>query len=113
MCATNARVPAAVQRVVEDIVRADIFPNLRLVPVSEWIEFDHSELCVPFQLARLRSSRRLFATNADDPGRGCFQPIGYRLDLSHCAATIRLCRPQCVPEFSRLFIWSQPRTKTL
>ena len=67
MSAANARIVEIMQRIVRNIVLADVCPNLIACPVNNWIDFDELELGIPFDFARLRARSGLIAPDRGDP----------------------------------------------
>ena len=65
--AANARVIEIMQRIVGDIVLADVCPDFIDCPVNNWVDLDDLELGVPFDFARLRTSSSLISPDSRDP----------------------------------------------
>jgi hypothetical protein len=61
-CATDAGVALVVERMVRDIVFADVVPNFFLRPIGEGVDFDYaSVIVVKFHLFDVRSRCPLLA----------------------------------------------------
>src|SRR5258708_30852263 len=60
-------VAAVVERVIGDFVLGDIAPNVRLGPVSQWVDLDQLKLGIPFYDAGFGAGKRLISTDGADP----------------------------------------------
>ena len=68
MRAPNAGVVLLVERIVRDVIRINIRPNLLPGPRSQGIDFHQLKSLIPFYEPSIRSCGRLIASNARDPG---------------------------------------------
>src|SRR6266545_5578423 len=96
----DGRITLVVERVVRDIMLADIFPDLPLGPTGEGINFYETKLSVAFNHPRLSARRGLVATNRSNPGAQSGQHFPERLHFSQAAAEIRIALPEplAIPE---------------
>src|SRR5215472_6970604 len=67
--ATNTGIAAIVQRVIGNVVIADVAPHLCGVPVGDRVNFDDVEFRVPADLKSASTVRSLIAANSSDPSR--------------------------------------------
>src|SRR5688500_10733321 len=95
--AADRGVAAVVQRVVGDVVLADVAPDVLLAPVRERSALELARMpAVGAQLRCVRAGRRLLAPQAGDPGVDPAQRPLERLGLAHAAAGVRVAVPQAV-----------------
>src|SRR5438045_3182882 len=93
MRAANAGETDIMQRIVRNVVREDVIPNILRGPVGNRIDLHQLEFRVPFNLACARTRRSLIAADGRDP---CGQTREFFLEgtnFSQRAAVIRLHRP--------------------
>src|SRR5437899_2061611 len=67
-CASDGLVALVIERVVRDIVGADVIPDLVLGPIGQRRDLnDPAVVVIDFDLADIRASRPLVATQAGHP----------------------------------------------
>ena len=67
MRATDAGVVPVVQRVIGNIAFTNVSPYILRTPIHDGIDLYQAKFCVPLDLARAGTKRRLIAANAGDP----------------------------------------------
>jgi hypothetical protein len=95
MGASNAGIPAIMQRVVGKVVVVDITPDLRRAPVGERVDLHQMKLCVPVYLKRAGPLRSLVATDTGDPRPQLRKLLSQGFYLSEIAASVRIALPKC------------------
>src|SRR5262245_25429576 len=93
--AADRVVAAVMQGVVDDLVRADVAPDVLLAPVRQRRALVLVAR-VEHKLRRARAARRLVATQPGDPRVYLAQRALERLDLAHPAAGIGVVLPEAV-----------------
>ena len=86
--AADAREALVVERVVGDVVRADVVPHARLVPLGERVELQQAGVAVPLRRLHLLARDALAAAQAADPGVQPDLRAPQRLDLARLAALV-------------------------
>lgn len=81
------------QRVVDDLVRADVIPHILTRPARDRIELHQTKLGIIFNLLRVRPGRGLISSYACDPSLVLRQNPGQRLYLADVAAFVRADAP--------------------
>src|SRR5690348_1881435 len=96
MCAADARIILVMQRVIGDVVGANVVPDLCRSPIRERIEFNESEFLIPMHFGRSSAHRRLLAANRRDPCVEAGELLAQRIDLAQVAATVGIAAPESV-----------------
>ena len=97
MRAANARIVEVMKRIEGNIVKPDVAPHSRRVPIRNRIYFDEMKLRVPFDLTRSGSDYSLVAADAGHPGLKLGELLSERFYLSHVAAAVRIAAPERRP----------------
>src|SRR5690349_17794021 len=88
--ATDAWIPAIVQRVIRHVALADVLPHFVVRPLDERIYFDEIVRLVPFDLVHGCACDRLLATQSRDPRIETGQRAPQRLHLANAAAQLAI-----------------------
>src|ERR1051325_7610206 len=83
-----------VERVVRDLVDADVGPDALLVPIGEREELPDVVALRPLQLRGRRAARRLVAADPGDPRVVGLERVQQRLHLADMAAAVRVGLPE-------------------
>src|SRR5450755_4517252 len=86
-CAANARVAAIMQRVVGQLLGADIGPDITVGPVEQWTDLLQAVLLVARDRLRRGTQIGLLAPHARDPGPVAGDGATEGLDFANLAAT--------------------------
>src|SRR6266508_4123060 len=92
--AADRGIALIVERVVGDVVVADVVPDLLLGPVGKWVQLPEPEALVPAELRRLRASLGVGAPDPRDPAVDRGEGRAHRLDLADPAAGVRVAAPE-------------------
>ena len=91
--ATNAGIVPVMQRVVRNLVNADIGPNILAFPSRQGVYFQKPELAIPFDQSCSGSRRGLITPDPGDPCLVIRQNPGQGLDLPQFATAVRITLP--------------------
>src|SRR5262249_24464993 len=92
--AADRRVARVVQRVVRNLLDADVRLDALRIPVDERLHFPDAVALRPLDLLGVRARRRLLATDARDPRVVLGERALERLDLADVTTAVRLGLPQ-------------------
>src|SRR5712692_808700 len=101
--AADRRVADVVQRVVRNLVHADVRLHALRVPVDDRLDLPDVVALAPLDAPRVRARERLLAADAADPGSEGLERALERLDLANVAAAVRIALPQ-VRAFVRVLL---------
>lgn len=107
--AANAGIVKVMKGVERHIVKSDVAPHSRRVPISNRIYFDEMKLHVPFDLARSSSDGSLVAADAGHPGSKLGELLSERFYFSEVAATVGIAAPERRLLQSFLISWCERR----
>src|SRR5262245_10811038 len=102
--ASDRRVVPVVQRVVGNLVLANVGPDVVEAPVRQRVRLHESELLVPLDLLRVRPRGGLVAADAGDPGVDLAERALQGLDLANRAALVGSALPKLVTVQPRLLL---------
>src|SRR3954470_19045977 len=94
--AADRGIALIVERVVGNVVLADVIPDLLLRPVRERIELPEPEALVPGEFGGLGAGLRVRAADSGDPEVDGGERRAHRLDLADPAAGVRVTAPELV-----------------
>src|SRR5262245_40337266 len=92
--AADARVAAVVQRVVRDVLGADVRPHMVVGPGHQRIDLQQVERFVALDDAGGRAVLRLVTADRGHPGLEAGHRLAQRLDLAELAAAVRGALPE-------------------
>ena len=95
MRAAQAGIIAVMQRVVRNVVLADVLPYCFGCPVGERVYFHQLEFRIPLNFLSMGAVRRLISANGGNPGLQLGQLSAQGFDLPKIAALIRIPLPEC------------------
>ena len=95
MRASQAGIIAVMQRVVRNVVLADVLPYCFGCPVGERVYFHQLEFRIPLNFLSVCAVRRLISANGGNPGFELGQLAAQGFDLPKIAALIRIPLPEC------------------
>lgn len=104
--APDAGIAIVVQRVVWQIVRLDVFPDLIAGPGRKRVQLDHLIGVVPLDEPRVSTESRLVAADACDPGAIVGEELPLGNHLADLAAGIGIAFPQFVA-VAKCLLWQR------
>src|SRR4029077_14654307 len=107
MGASYARVIAVVQRVIRDVVLANVMPNLLGRPVRDRVDLHELELRVPLHFAGRGSCGGLIPADCCDPRPQLGEFLFKRFYFSEAAALVGIAGPKRSPMLTLLLLRRQ------
>src|ERR1700724_2639225 len=109
MGASDARIIAVVQRIVEDVMFVDIIPHHLLRPIRQRIDLYQLKVLIPLNFLGARARLGLLSSDGCHPGAKSCQLVPQGLDLSNLAALIRIPLPERRAMLPSLLFWRERR----
>ena len=93
MGATNTWVVAVMERIIGNLVLADVIPYLLGGPIHDGVDLHQIKLSIPLNFSRLGPNQGLIAADAGNPGLKFPQLSPQRLNFAQFAAQIGVAVP--------------------